>query len=109
MTEFWFPIFLAVILVLVLVFSIIAIRRGDDGGPGAGCSCVLLIFLLIVWFGYYTSSIGEIADMRAFIDATKSAYEYTITSTQEVEIKAVSSAEPSAYEILDAGCYSNLS
>ena len=41
--------------------------------------------------------------MKAFVSATKSAYEYTITSTQEVEIKAISLAEPSASEILNVG------
>ena len=100
MTEFWFPITIMVVSIFVFVFSI---KCKEDRSIEAFCSCVLLIILLIVWPITYSVSVGTVSDMEAFANATKSAYEYTITSTQEVEIKAVSSAEPSTYEILDTG------
>jgi hypothetical protein len=103
MQEFWFPILLVVMLVLGIGFSFKCAKGDDAGVLGVIFLGFILVLLLILWPIRYISSIGDIADMRAFVDSTKSAYEYTITSTQEVEIKAVSLAEPSAYEILDAG------
>ena len=92
MQEFWFPILLAIMLILAIGFFIKRERKWEFGTVFSG---MLLIFLVIIWSAAYASSIGEIADMRDFIDATKSTYEYTIISTQEVEIKAGSSAESS--------------
>lgn len=103
MGEFWFPLILIVVSILAFGISFIADRRGYDGGCGIFLSCLVLAIVLVVWSISYYSSIGDISDMKAFINATKSAYEYTIVSTQEVEIKAVSSTEPSTYEILSIG------
>jgi hypothetical protein len=100
MTEFLLPIVSAVVLIFAFMYFI---TRGRKGELGAFISGILFVFLMIIWFISYYVSIGDVADMRSFVDSTKSAYEHAIISTQEVEIKAVSSIESSAYQILDAG------
>ena len=108
--HIWFPVLLLMTLSVALGgFIWWAKKVSDDSDDYAGqvvgaiFSGVLLFILLLTWTSTYTGSIREIADLRAFSDATKSAYEYTITATEEVEIKAVIVTKPSPQEILNVG------
>ena len=65
-------------------------------------SAALLVVLIVIWLPIYCTTLAGLAEMEAFFEATKSAYEYTITATQKLEIKAVSTDKPSL-EVLDIG------
>jgi len=95
MTEFWFPIFIIVALVLSIGFLTKRLDHGgEEGAFGVVFLGLILVVLLIFWPICYVSSVSTIARMEAFVNSNKSVYEHTIVSTQEIEIKAVDSTEP---------------
>ena len=107
-TQFWFPVLILVVSSLSLMVSVWWFKKGErgyreDSGWAVAGVIFLLVLLLGLWPIFYASSINTIARMKAFFCATKSAYEYTIDETENIEIKAVNTAKLSPQEILDAG------
>lgn len=94
MKKFWFPILILLVLVVGFVLSLYwALESGSEDNVGqiflAVCVGIALVIYLAVWPSVYGSVAGTIAELKAFFEATKSAYEYAVRSTQEIEIKAL--------------------
>lgn len=107
-----FPILLLVLLVALVVYCFREAQDSDRAGEVfeiVGSSLFFATLVLVgVWITTYTKSISTVAKMDAFYKATKSAYEYSVTATKEIEIKALKDMKenkpsPPSMQMFDSG------